>query len=411
MTVIKVLGLGGGGSNAVDRMIQLGIEGVEFIAANTDMQALARSEAPVKLLLGPRLSRGLGSGGDPEKGREAAKESLSLIADAVQGAEMVFIAAGMGGGTGTGSAPVAAQLAREAGAVTVGVVTLPFSFEATRRLNNARRGIDKLKTYCDTLIAVPNDKLLSILPRDVSFDVALRVADDVLRQGIQGMAELVTRPGLINVDFANVRALMQLPGGAFLSMGQGKGSNKAGEAMHEALHHKLLEANSLDDAQGVLVHFTGGADLSLFEISQAMGLINRSAHPKAQIVMGATLDPMMTGRAQVILVATGVGGKAAPITPLLTVVDRVKPAIAASTPAPASVPVTPESLAGSLFANVPAQPGPGPAEWVVAGHGAGYRAEASEPTPSGISSELMPQILSPENLDIPAFMRRRRLRR
>jgi len=397
MTVIKVLGLGGGGSNAVDRMIQLGIDGVEFIAANTDAQALGRSEAPVKLWLGARTSRGLGSGGDPEKGREAAEESITLIADAVEGADMVFIAAGMGGGTGTGSAPIAAKLAREAGAVTVGVVTVPFSFEGPRRLSKARQGIQKLKEHCDTLIIVQNDKLASILARDVSLDVALRVADDVLRQGIQGMAEIVTRPGLINVDFANIRALMQLPGGAFMAVGQGKGSHKACEAMQDALLHKLLEDNALDEAQGVLVHFTGGEDLSLFEISQAMELINRIVHSEAQIVMGTTLDPMMMGRTQVILVATGVSERIK--TPRETATYVAAPsAMAPSVTAPTPVPVKPGSLAGSLFANIPtpttSQPDPTSAEWDVT--------ESSEPISSA-------PVLSPENLDIPAFMRRRRL--
>ncbi len=384
-TVIKVLGLGGAGSNAVNRMIQLGIEGVEFIAANTDAQALAASEAPTRILLGPRSRRGLGAGGQPAKGEEAAEESANTLADALEGADMVFLAAGMGGGTGTGAAPVAARLARETGALTVAIVTLPFLFEGSRRLNNAQTGLNKLKGNCDTLIPVSNDKLLSILPRDISFDLALRVADEVLRQGVQGMAELVTRPGLINVDFANVKSLMQLPGGAFLSIGQGRGCNKAIDAVRESLQPKLLEVTTLEGAAGILVHFTGGDDLTLHEINLAMEHLNHAIQPEAQIVLGATIDPIMAGRAQAILVATGVGD-----TPSRVV--QVGPPARVETVAP-SDPASQETLAESLFANArsgqPAQSRQ--LEWVVA--------EEAEAIPAPI----------PDNLDLPAFMRRRRL--
>jgi cell division protein FtsZ len=392
-TVIKVLGLGGAGSNAVNRMIQLGIEGVEFIAANTDAQALGTSEAPVKILLGPRASRGLGAGGQPAKGEEAAEESANTLADVLEGADMVFLAAGLGGGTGTGAAPVAARMARETGALTVAVVTLPFLFEGSRRLNNAQTGLNRLKGNCDTLIPVSNDKLLSILPRDVSFDLALRVADEVLRQSVQGMAELVTRPGLINVDFANVKSLMQLPGGAFLSIGQGKGGSKAVDAVRESLQPKLLEAARLEDAAGVLVHFTGGDDLTLHEINLAMDHLNHSIQPEAQIVMGATIDPIMAGRAQAILVATGVGGApscAAQSSPERS--RRVEPPARVETVSPSS-PTSPTTLADTLFATArseqPAQSRQ--LEWVVA--------EEAEAIPAPI----------PDNLDLPAFMRRRRL--
>lgn len=379
-TVIKVLGLGGGGSNAVNRMVQLGIEGVHFIAANTDAQALANSEAPEKILMGQRASHGLGAGGIPAKGEEAAEESAEAIADALEGADMVFLAAGMGGGTGTGAIPVAARIAKQTGAVTVAVVTTPFTFEGTRRFQNAKSGINKLRTECDTLIAVPNDKLLSILPRDVTFELALRAADEVLRQGVQGMAELVTRAGLINVDFANVQSLMQLKGGAFLSMGYGRGASKAMDAIHDALHHKLLDADVLNSAAGVLAHFTGGGDLSLFEIGSAMEMVNRSVQPGAQIVMGATIDEAMDGRAQVILVVTGVRE--------MSLGDA---SAADQSEAPQPAPAPEPALAGALFANV--QPHAAQRlEWVVEN-------EVSSPT----------QSIAPENLDLPAFMRRRRL--
>ncbi len=392
-TVIKILGLGGAGSNAVNRMIQLGIEGVEFIAANTDAQALATSEAPTKILLGPRSSRGLGAGGQPAKGEEATEESANTLADALEGADMVFLAAGMGGGTGTGAAPVAARLARETGALTVAIVTLPFLFEGARRHNNAEAGLGKLKGNCDTLIPVSNDKLLSILPRDVSFDLALRVADEVLRQGVQGMAELVTRPGLINVDFANVKSLMQLPGGAFLSIGQGRGCNKAIDAVRESLQPKLLEAARLEDAAGVLVHFTGGDDLTLHEINLAMEHLNRSIQPEAQIVMGTMIDPIMAGRAQVILVATGVGDTPSRTTQASPEHSRkVEPPARVETVS-SSNPASSTTLADSLFATArseqPAQSRQ--LEWVVA--------EEAETIPAPI----------PDNLDLPAFMRRRRL--
>ncbi len=387
-TVIKVLGLGGGGSNAVNRMIQLGIEGVEFIAANTDAQALATSEALTKILLGPRASRGLGAGGQPVKGEEAAEESADAIASVLEGADMVFLAVGMGGGTGTGAAPVAARLAKEAGALTIAVVTLPFSFEAAKRLNNAQSGLSKLKSQCDTLITVPNDKLLSILPRDVSFNLALHVADEVLRQGIQGMAELVTRAGLINVDFAHVKSLMQLPGGAFLSIGLGRGSNKALDAVRESMQNKLLESNAIDGASGILVHFTGGDDLTLHEIQQAMELINHTSQPDTlrEIVMGASIDPIMAGRAQVILVATGV----TPVesAPLLGPAATPKP-VHVSAPQPESQ----ETLAETLFANIQQPAQSRQLEWVV----------ANDPVGEAIPAPI------PDNLDIPAFMRRRRL--
>ena len=306
---IKVLGLGGGGSNAINRMIELGLTHVDFIAANTDRQALASSLAPTQLQLGPRVTRGLGAGGDPKIGKAAAMESSREIAAALKDADMVFITAGMGGGTGTGAAPVAAEIARELGAVVIAVVTLPFGFEMTRRAKNAMEGVRALQPHANTLITVPNDRLLQVVPKDLSLEVAFRLADDVLRQGVQGITELITQPGLINVDFAHVRKLMLNGGGSFMAIGLGEGEDKAQAAIQQALHHPLLEINSLDQASGVLVHYTGGEDLTLFEVGEAVTELRASLPPDADLILGASTDELMTGRAQVILIITGIGGR------------------------------------------------------------------------------------------------------
>ncbi|MBC7224868.1 MAG: cell division protein FtsZ [Anaerolineae bacterium] len=306
---IKVLGVGGAGSNAVDRMIQFGIPGVEFIAANTDAQALSLSEAPTKIQLGVQLTRGLGAGGDPTIGARAAEESAEEIREVLRGADMVFIAAGMGGGTGTGAAPVVARIAREAGALTVAVVTEPFSFEGKRRRQAAEDGIQRLRQAVDTLIVVPNDRLLQVISHAVSLDIAFRIADDVLRQGVQGVSELVTTPGLINVDFSDVRAIMAMQGSALMSIGQGRGENKAVDAAQMAVRNPLLNVRSIAGARGILVNVTGGPDLSLVEVSEAIDIITRAARPDANIIFGTTLDPRMEGRAQIILVATGIGAE------------------------------------------------------------------------------------------------------
>jgi cell division protein FtsZ len=307
--IVKVLGMGGGGSNAVNRMIEIGLTGVDFIAANTDRQALSASLAPTRIQLGPRITRGLGAGGDPKIGAAAAMESSREIAAALSGSDMVFITAGMGGGTGTGSAAVAAEIAREIGAVVIAVVTMPFGFEMVRRSKNASEGVRLLQPHTHTLITVPNDRLLQVIPRDVSLEVAFRLADDVLRQGIQGISELITKPGMINVDFANVRQLMLHGGGALMAIGLGQGSDKAADAVSQALHHPLLEMESLGQASGVLVHFTGGEDLTLHEVGQAVTDLRSLLAADAEIILGATTEPEMDGRAQVILIVTGIGGR------------------------------------------------------------------------------------------------------
>jgi cell division protein FtsZ len=309
---IKVLGLGGGGSNAVNRMIELGLTDVEFIAANTDRQALRSSLAPTHIVLGPHITRGLGAGGDPMIGESAAKESRQEIAKALRGADLVFITAGMGGGTGTGSAPVAAEIAAEIGAVVVSIVTMPFSFEMGRRAKTALQGVRRLQPHSHTLICVPNDRLLEVVPHDLSLEVAFRVADDVLRQGVQTVSELVTKPGLINVDFAHVRNLMLNGGGALMSIGLGEGGDKAIKAIHQAVNHPLLAMDSLEHAGGALVHFTGGEDLTLFEVGEAITALRDGMDPEADIILGATTDDSMLGRVQVILIVTGLGGKPVP---------------------------------------------------------------------------------------------------
>jgi cell division protein FtsZ len=300
--------LGGGGTNAVNRMIELGLTGVEYIAANTDRQALQTSLAPVKILLGPKRTRGLGAGGQPAVGMAAAEESYREIGAALHGADMVFLTAGMGGGTGTGSIAVAAKLSRLLGAVTIAIVTTPFAFEQGRRQKNAVEGLAALRPCTDTLIAIPNDRLLQIAPRNLALETAFRMADDVLRQAVQGITELITEPGMINVDFAHIRHVMKLGGGALMSIGHGEGENKAYQAIEQALHNPLLGAVSLENAAGLLVNFTSGDDLALFEIETALNYLQKQAGPQAEIVMGVVNDDRLQGRVQAILVVTGLGG-------------------------------------------------------------------------------------------------------
>ena len=310
MAQIKVLGIGGGGSNAVNRMIDAGIQGVEFIAVNTDAQALMLSQAPQRLRIGDKLTKGLGSGGSPEIGMKAAEESSEEIQALVKGADMVFITAGIGGGTGTGAAPVIARVAREMGSLTIGVVTKPFSFEGSRRMRAADEGIARLKEHVDTLIVIPNDRLLQVVDKKASIETAFRTADDVLRQGIQGISELITVPGLINLDFADVRAIMSEGGSALMAIGRAKGENRAREAAEQAIHSALLDV-SIDGAQGILFNVTGGADLTLFEVNEAAEIMRAGVHPEANIIFGAVIDPTMTDEIRITVIATGFeqGGK------------------------------------------------------------------------------------------------------
>lgn len=307
LPVLKVLGLGGGGCNAVARMIELGIGGVEFIAANTDRQTLLANPAEKKILLGPETTRGFGAGGEPRLGEAAAKESSEELISVLSGADMVFLTAGMGGGTGTGAIPVAAELARSLGTVTIAIVTTPFSFEMGRRQKNASDGLSRLREHTHTLAAIPNDRLLYVAPRDLPLDVAFRLADDVLRQAVQGITELITEPGMINVDFAHIRRLITLGGGALMSIGHGQGENKASQALEQALHHPLLESVSLENAAGLIVNFTGGEDLTLLEVQEAIKSLQDQTGPQTEIVMGVINDDRSFGRVQVILMITGLG--------------------------------------------------------------------------------------------------------
>lgn len=305
--VIKVMGLGGGGSNAVDRMIDFGLSGVEFIAANTDRQALENSQAPVKIQLGPGLTRGLGAGGDPEIGRKAAEESKSEITLALEGADMVFLTAGMGGGTGTGSIPVAAEIAAELGIASIAVVTKPFSFEVGGRQNNAQEGLINLQPHVNTLITIPNERLLQAVSERTTLSEAFHLADDVLRQAVQSITELITEPGVINVDFAHIRRMMELGGGALMSIGQGKGEEKAVKAVKQALHHPLLEDISLINSSGLIVNFTSGTDLTLADVGKALSFLQTQIPADAELIFGTTYKESLQDQVQVNLVVTGLG--------------------------------------------------------------------------------------------------------
>lgn len=307
MPVIKVMGLGGGGSNAVDRMIDFGLYGVDFIIANTDRQAMAFSQAPVKLQLGPQLTRGLGAGGDPSVGEAAALESKGDIAMALEGADMVFLTAGMGGGTGTGSIPIAAQVAKELGIITVAVVTKPFGFEVGGRQKNAAEGLMKLQPHVNTLITIPNERLLQTVSEKATLSEAFHLADDVLRQAVQSITELITQPGTINVDFAHIERIMKLGGGSLMSIGQASGEGKALSAIKQALYHPLLEDISLVNASGLIVNFTSGQDLTLMDIGTALNYLQEQIPPDAEVIFGTTQNDRFQGRVQVNLIVTGLG--------------------------------------------------------------------------------------------------------
>ena len=301
--VIKIIGVGGGGNNAVNRMIQYGIRGVEFISVNTDKQALYLSHANQKIQIGEKVTKGLGAGADPEVGRKAAEESKEAISEALKGADLVFITAGMGGGTGTGAAPVVAECAKELGILTVGVVTKPFSFEGRVRMNNAVNGITNLKANVDTLISIPNDRLLDSVGK-VSLTEAFRIADDVLRQGVQGISDLIAVPAMVNLDFADVRTIMRERGMAHMGIGMATGDKRAAEAARQAVVSPLLET-TINGAKGVLLNITGGADLGIQELSEAASIIQEYADPEANIIMGAGIDEDMGDGVRITVIATG----------------------------------------------------------------------------------------------------------
>src|SRR6188768_74908 len=306
LAVIKVVGVGGGGTNAVNRMVESGLTGVEFIAVNTDAQALLDTDADVKIHIGSKATRGLGAGANPEVGLAAAQESRDELKEALKGADMIFVTAGEGGGTGTGAAPVVAELGRELEALTVGVVTRPFGFEGRRRADQAEHGIDQLRDRVDTLIVIENDRLLQVVEKQTSVVDAFRMADDVLRQGVQGITDLITEPGLVNLDFADVRTIMRDAGSALMGIGSASGENRAAEAARIAVSSPLLEA-SIEGATGILLNVTAGPDVGLFEVNEAAEVVTGAADQNANVIFGAVIDPAMGQEVRVTVIATGFG--------------------------------------------------------------------------------------------------------
>ena len=352
LAVIKVVGIGGGGVNAVNRMIEVGLKGVEFIAINTDAQALLMSDADVKLDIGRELTRGLGAGADPEVGRRAAEDHAEEIEEVLKGADMVFVTAGEGGGTGTGGAPVVAKIARSLGALTIGVVTRPFGFEGRRRSGQADNGIEGLRAEVDTLIVIPNDRLLSIADRSISMIDAFRQADQVLLQGVSGITDLITTPGLINLDFADVKSVMSGAGSALMGIGSARGDDRAVGAAQAAIASPLLEA-SIDGAHGVLLSIAGGSDLGLFEINESARLIAEAAHPDANIIFGAVIDDTLGDEVRVTVIAAGFDGGHPPTRRETAsgrrVVDEAAPAAEPATRAEAPVYATVGASAGVVL--------------------------------------------------------------
>ena len=317
LAVIRVVGVGGAGLNAVNRMIDAGISQVEFVAVNTDMQQLQLSDAPVKIHIGRELTQGLGSGAEPDIGRRAAEESYDQIKNALRGSDMVFVTAGEGGGTGTGAAPVVARVARELGALTVGIVTTPFRFEGTRRKTSADQGVEQLRSSCDTVIVIPNDRLLEVLDRSTSMLDAFKIADDVLRQGVQGITDLITMPGLINLDFADVRTVMRDAGSALMGIGFATGDDRAKQAAERALKSPLIDTEIVG-ARGILLSIAGGEDLTLLEVNDAAETVRQAATDDTNIIFGATVDERLAGQVWVTVVATGLGGSRRRTTPTFT---------------------------------------------------------------------------------------------
>ena len=340
---IKVIGVGGGGTNAVNRMVDSGIRGVEFVAVNTDRQALLLSKAASKIQIGEKITRGLGAGANPDIGAQAAEESKSEITEALRGADMVFVTAGMGGGTGTGAAPIVAACAKEMGILTIGVVTKPFTFEGKKRLSQADRGIESLKSKVDTLVVIPNDKLLQVIDRKTSIVEAFKMADDVLRQGVQGISDLIAVPGLVNLDFADVKTIMLNTGMAHMGIGRASGESRAEEAAKQAVQSPMLET-SIEGARGVIINITGGTNLGLHEVNTAAELIQRSVDPEANIIFGAVIDETLEEDIVITVIATGFEeedkSKLSTI-PVNKIVDKAWEQTIKSTPAPAEPTNTP----------------------------------------------------------------------
>jgi cell division protein FtsZ len=366
---IRVVGVGGGGSNAVNRMIAEGVTGVDFIAVNTDAQALLLSNAPTRVRIGEKLTRGLGSGGDPVQGERAAEESVEDLDEVLRGSDMVFITAGMGGGTGTGGAPIVARVAKEHGALTIGVVTRPFLFEGSKRAQSAEQGIDRLKEHVDTLIVIPNDRLLELTDKRMTLSESFGLADDILRQGIQGISELITIPGLINLDFADVKAIMSEGGAALMAVGEGEGDDRARIAAEHAVSSRLLDV-TIDGARGILFNVTGGPDMSLFEVNQAASIIRETAHPDANLIFGAVIDPNLGDKLRITVIATGFESRH---------------------------PTRREFLQQQYSQKESSQPAPAPSSTTSSQRPASQPAQQQPVQPK----------FAPNNLDIPAFLRRR----
>ena len=397
LAVIKVVGIGGGGVNAVNRMIEVGLKGVEFIAINTDAQALLMSDADVKLDVGRDLTRGLGAGADPEVGRRAAEDHITEIEDVLRGADMVFVTAGEGGGTGTGGAPVVARVARSLGALTIGVVTRPFGFEGRRRSNQADSGIDSLRNEVDTLIVIPNDRLLSIADRNVSVLDAFRLADQVLLSGVQGITDLITTPGLINLDFADVKSVMQGAGSALMGIGSASGEDRALQAAESAISSPLLEA-SIDGAYGVLLSVQGGSDLGLLEIHEAARLVQEAAHPEANIIFGAVIDDALGDEVRVTVIAAGFDGGAPVVRRRERAAGEVTTQAAVS---PAEVPAVP--VANELAA---AEAAAAEEAGLVVLSAPEIPAQLDEQARSVASVPSAPEVETRQpDLDVPDFMR------
>ncbi len=410
LAVIKVVGIGGGGVNAVNRMIDVGLKGVEFIAVNTDAQALLMSDADVKLDVGRELTRGLGAGADPEVGRKAAEDHSEEIEEVLRGADMVFVTAGEGGGTGTGGAPVVARIAKSMGALTIGVVTRPFTFEGRRRQNQAESGIDSLRAEVDTLIVIPNDRLLSISDRNVSVLDAFRSADQVLLSGVQGITDLITTPGLINLDFADVKSVMQGAGSALMGIGSSRGEDRAVQAAELAISSPLLEA-SIDGAHGVLLSIQGGSDLGLFEIHEAARLVQEAAHPEANIIFGAVIDDALGDEVRVTVIAAGFDNQPPVTRPAGRGVGQVAPARSAAPAAPVSQPEPYGNHRGERVSQAPVG-APVPVREAVpayVNHVAEESAPAAQPAPlqvPRIFDEAPPRPRRVEDdLDIPDFLK------
>ncbi len=393
--LIRVIGIGGGGSNAVNRMIRAELMGVEFISVNTDAQALLQSDAPHKIRIGDKITRGLGAGGDPGVGQRSAEEDAEKIYEALKDSDMVFITAGMGGGTGSGAAPVIAEIARDLGALTIGVVTKPFGFEGARRRLNAEKGTEALRDKVDTLITIPNDRLRDVVSKETSILEAFRVVDDVLRQGVQGISDLITVPGLINRDFADVRTVMKDAGSALMGIGRASGEGRAAQAARDAISSPLLEVN-ISGAQGVLFNVTGGSSLSLFEVDEAAEIVKATADPEANIIFGTVIDERMGDEIAITVIATGFDASRrreerthAQVTEMAQVLRSREREQQLDQRVAAAIPISTNGNGDSLPAREPAA-----------------AAAASSSRPSGTDLRRGPQ-QEVEDLDIPAFLRRR----